>query len=131
MTRPKEIGWFMILQLVSIAAGVWQMITEWDAMVAEAGGDLGSTGLQVVIAITYAITFLLLYFIWQRSNAARWIYIVFAVLGILIGLASIAAAPLEAMTILQSLLSVASVALLLLAPVRNWFEGKTDPDVFS
>lgn len=129
MTRPREITWFMLLQLVSIAAGLWQMLTQWDAMVAQAGGNLGDTGVKITVAVTYAITLLLLYFIWNRSNVARWIYIAFAALGVAMAVPALSGA--DPVTLFQTAISIASIVLLFLTPVRNWFAGKAGPDAFS
>ena len=131
MTRPKEIHWFVITQLLSLAYGLYQIFTDWDQLVASVP-ELPSSAMSIIVLISYGINLLLIYLIgWRRSNVARWIYIVLAT----IGLASLIAGFFDPniaggmiKPLLQFALGAVGIVLLLMPKVSTWFSRDLDPD---
>lgn len=122
MGRPKELLWFVALQLLSICLGLYQIFKNWDVFVQQTGATLGSDAVQVIVAVSYGLLFILTFLIWNRNNIARWAYILIGLAGFLMGLGKLTGA--DAVSLFQTALSMATVVLLLLRPVRDWFATK-------
>ena len=89
MNRPASIVLFEKLYLLSIVVSAIGIALGWDRMTAAAAAQPGmpaatQQGLVIgAIAFTFAIAFLLLYFIARRaSNIAKWIFVVLVAYGV-------------------------------------------------
>ncbi len=141
MTRPKEIYWFAWIQIALLAFGLFSILTNWDVLVTNANAGSGLS-LETAKTITiiglffgFAVNLLLLFFIWKRSNVARWIYIILSAAGLVLGILGLlkgeGTGPLSA-TMGQHLVGTILLILLFLPNVRAWFAGKpADETTFS
>lgn len=132
MMRPKVIQWFLISQIASLAFGLYEILSDWDALSASTPG-VPESAITAIVVVSYAINLALLFFIgWRRSNVARWIYIVLATIGLTSVIASFAM-PTENTAILSSIiqfiLGAAGIILLLIPAVSVWFSRGIDTDL--
>lgn len=140
--RPKSIVNFERLVLLSILVGIVNAFLVWDqtqASLQAQGAALGSGTLITIQAITIALYLLLLWFISRKgSPVAKWIYVVLAALGLVIGLtgiqqtASFGTLPLL-ITIVQYVITLITIWLLFRPDSKAWFSdgrGGVDTDTF-
>jgi len=144
--RPKSIVNFERVVLLSILARIVSDWINWDktqAVMAEAQAQAGrvmfganfAIGVQVVMILVFL---LLLWLIARKgSPIAKWIYVVFVLIGLVAGIVglrqTIAWGPLPlAVAVLEYLLSLFSLWLLFQPDSKAWFgEGRgPDPEGF-
>jgi hypothetical protein len=135
--RPASIVNFERVVLLTIVIGLVATVLNWEAAVAmvrsQSRGQFGSTFVIVVEAISIALYLLLLWLIARRrSVVAMWIYVVFAVIGLLMslrGLGDLGRLPLTALLLqgAQWLLTLVSLWLLFRPDSRAWFRGTDAP----
>lgn len=140
--RPQSIVNFERVVLASILLGIVNTALIWDDLQAAMATTGMGTGLVLGIqAVTIALYLLLIWFISRKgSPVAKWIYVVLCVIGLVFGLLGLGEAmrlygtvPLV-ITIVQYLLSLASLWLLFRPDSKAWFSdgrGPVDPNVFS
>ena len=133
MTRPKEIQWFIITQILNVAVALYQAFANWDQLLASAK-PLPPAAAVGVALIAAAIDLLLIYFIGaRRSNIARWIYIVLRTIGVAALIASFGGGQYVASnaveTAVQLALNAAGIILLLLPGAALWFSREFDDDL--
>ena len=140
--RPQSIVNFERVVLASILLGIVNTALIWDDLQAAMATTGMGTGLVLGIqAVTIALYLLLIWFISRKgSPVAKWIYVVLCVIGLVFGLLVLGEAmrlygtvPLV-ITIVQYLLSLASLWLLFRPDSKAWFSdgrGPVDPNVFS
>lgn len=141
--RPNSIIMFERLFLASLALGLIGFAISYEEATAMVANDpaamqlgLGSEFLIGATLFGYAI-YLLLWFLIARkaSNVAKWILVVFTVLGVLAALPSLGGpwglANLLALAVY--VLGVAAVVYLFRQDARAWFKGKgqADPATFG
>ena len=140
--RPKSIVTFERLVLLGIIIGLINAFLVWDqtkaALQAQAT-PMSSNTVLTVQAITVALYLLLVYFISRKgSPIAKWIYVVIAGLGLVLGLVGIqqtmefGTIPLL-ITLVQYVLSLASIWLLFRPDAKAWFNdgrGGSETDSF-
>lgn len=134
--RPPSIVTFERVVLFSIVLGIVNAFFTWDridAQVSETG--VGGGTLIGIQAVTIALYLLLIWFISRHgSSVAKWIYVVLAGLGLVVGLAGIGetlalGAISAVMTAVQYILTIASIWLLFRPDAKAWFaEGRGGPD---
>lgn len=140
MIRPKEIHWFAWIQIASLLFGMFSTFTNWDVLTMSANQDAALSPDTVrsillgTLIVGTLLSLLLLWFIWQRSNVARWIYIILSGLGILFGIMGLVGGegtnPLSA-TMGQHIVGIILIVLLFLPDVRAWFaERPVDSNTF-
>lgn len=132
MTRPKEIQWFIITQILNVAVALYQAFANWDQLLASAK-PLPPAAAVAVALIASFIDLLLIYFIGsRRSNIARWIYIVLRTIGVAALIASFGGANYIASNVtetgVQLALNAAGIILLLLPGAALWFSRELDDD---
>lgn len=132
MSRPKEIQWFIITQILNVLLALYQAFANWDQLLASAK-PLPPEAAIAVAVIASAIDLLLIYLIGaRRNNIARWIYIVLRTIGVASLVASFSGAHYissnAAETIMQLLLNAAGIILLLLPGAMLWFSRDFDND---
>lgn len=137
--RPQSIIYFERIVLLTLALGVVNSWLSWDqAVAAVSARGFGIGFILAIEGVVIAVYLLLLWFIGRRGSvAAKWIYVVFTVAGLIVVLAdprqllAYGAAP-AAISIVQSLLSLVAVWLLFRPDARRWFGGKRDidPEIF-
>ncbi|WP_373492201.1 hypothetical protein [Parasphingorhabdus sp.] len=139
--RPASIRKFEILFLASLLVGLIGTVMTWNATVtqfqAAAGGvELNPAILVGILVVVYAINLLLWYLAAHRaSNVAKWILVVFMLIG-LIGLPAIFVGPMtvpEGIVLLSTVLQVIAVGFLFVAESKSWFSGNTadEPEVLQ
>lgn len=136
--RPQSIIMFERLFLASLALGVLGLILSYGQIADLATSDpgmqqlgLGSGFLIGVVAVSYAVYLLLWFLIARRaSNVAKWILVVFTVLGVLSALPSLTGS--WNVTLLLSLavyaLEIAAVVYLFQPDAKAWLGGKGQAD---
>jgi hypothetical protein len=135
--RPKSIVNFTRVVLLSLALGILITFLSWEKMesaVAATGAGLGTGTLLVIQGVSIAIFLLLIWFIHAHgSPVAKWIYVVLAVIGLVMGLTgfgqtmSYGTLP-AVLAALQIILSAISLWLLFRPDSKAWFsEGRSDP----
>ena len=91
--RPPSIVTFERVVLLSLALGVLNSFLVWDqavAAVSATGTGMGPGSIIGIQVVTLALYLLLLWFISRKgSPVAKWIYVVLAVLGLVMGLVGI------------------------------------------
>jgi hypothetical protein len=140
--RPKSIVTFERLVLLGIVLGIINAFMVWDqsqAALQAQGTAVGSGTVIAIQAITVALYLLLVWFISRKgSPVAKWIYVVIAGLGLVIGLAGIqqtlafGTVPLI-IAIIQYVLTLVSIYLLFRPDAKAWFSdgrGGADADTF-
>ena len=140
--RPKSIVTFERLVLLGIIIGLINAFLVWDqttaALQAQAN-PMSSNTVMIIQAVTVALYLLLVYFISRKgSPIAKWIYVVLAGLGLIVGLFGIqqtmeyGTVPLL-ITIVQYVLSLVSIWLLFRPDAKAWFNdgrGGSETDSF-
>jgi hypothetical protein len=143
--RPKSIVNFERVVLLSILIGIVSTWVNWDQMqaaMAQAQQGRAMLGAKFAIgvqAVAIAIYLLLLWLIARKgSPVAKWIYVVFALLGL--GAAIVRfrttvalGTPALLLAIVQFLLTLAALWLIFRPDSKAWFsEGRApDPDAFQ
>lgn len=141
--RPQSIVMFERLFLVALAGSLLGFVLTYDEVMGTLAGDpalqeigLGSGFVLGITAASFAIYLLLWYLIAHRaSNVAKWILVVFTVIGVLAMVPSLAG-PWDAMQLLSLAiyaLEIAAVVLLFRADAVAWLKGKppADPATFD
>lgn len=139
--RPASIVLFERLVLLSILIGIANTILVWDQLNAEVAQQGVGTGMVLGIqGVTIALYLLLIWFITRKgSPVAKWIYVVFAALGLVVGLLGIGQAFAMGtlsgvLSIIGYVLAVVTIWLLFRPDAKAWFaDGRSatpDPDVF-
>ena len=136
MTQPEPIRNFSRAFLASVAVGILNIVLNYgyfvqtmeaDPAVAESG--LGGTFLIGTYAIGVAISLLLWYFVARRGSVvAKWILVLFFVLGLLMLPGSIIGAPLLLIigTIVATVLQALSIWFLFRPESKSWFANDGD-----
>ena len=128
--RPKSIVTFERLVLLGIILGIVNAFLVWDqtqAALQAQGTAVGSSTVITIQAITVALYLLLVWFISRKgSPVAKWIYVVIAGLGLVLGLVGIqqtlAFGTVPAIiTIVQYVLTLASIWMLFRPDAKAWF----------
>jgi predicted membrane channel-forming protein YqfA (hemolysin III family) len=140
--RPASIVLFERLVLLGIVLGIINTVLVWDelnAQVAQTGMGSGAViGIQVVTTLLYL---LLIWFISRHgSPVAKWIYVVLAGIGLVVGLAGIGQTMELGMTsailsIVSYVITAVAIWLLFRPDSKAWFSdgrggGNADPEVF-
>ncbi|HEU4959137.1 MAG TPA: hypothetical protein VFT56_01910 [Sphingomonas sp.] len=143
MDRPASIVRFEQLYLAGFAVGVINTVISWSASQERLAASIAMFGpafLPIAMAIGFAITLLLWYFIARRGSAiAKWIatvFAAFAAIGLVIGLVRLlggggAFSVSAVLGYVASLLQIAAVTFLFRPDTRAWFgepaaEGAAD-----
>ncbi len=141
---PLSILLFSRLYLAGLAIGLLDLAFNWNELMGEpvAGDPLSGTAflggvMGIVTAASFALSLLLWHLIVNRaSRAAKWILVVFAVVGAL-SMALVAMVPDPAsgslaFPIIATLLNLAAVAMLFRRDAVGWFRGdQIDPETFA
>ena len=133
--RPQSIVMFERLFLASLVLGVVGVLLSYGQMAEFASGDpgmrrlgLGSGFLVGVLGVSYAVYLLLWYLIARRaSTVAKWILVVFTVLGVLSALPALGG-PWNATLVLSLAvyaLEIVALVYLFRPDARAWFAGET------
>ncbi len=135
LSRPKDIERFGWIQLGIMVTGFINTLMNWDDLLAMMQNS--PTFLASMLAISYGITFLLLYLIvMRRNNVARWILVILAGLSALMTVPTLLSNGMsipggQIMPLLFALANIISFWFLFTPAARQWFAGKTDPDLFA
>jgi len=141
--RPKSIIMFERLFLASLALGALSVVLNYQALTDLAANDpsmrqvgLGSGFLIGILAVSYAIYLLLWYLIARRaSSAAKWILVVFTVIGVLSDLPGLAGGwnSTLALSLVVYALEILAVVYLFRPDAKAWFDGQeqADPAAFD
>jgi hypothetical protein len=135
--QPPSIVKFTRVVLLSLAIGIISTFLSWEkveAAVAATGAGMGTGTLLGIQGVTIALYLLLIWFIHAHgSPVAKWIYVVLAVLGLVMGLTgfgqtmSYGTVP-ALLAAIQIILSAISLWLLFRPDSKAWFsEGRADP----
>ena len=137
--RPKSIVLFERLVLASILLGLVGAYLAWEhtqALLSAQNSPLGSSSVLVIQGITILLYLLLIYFIARRgSPVAKWIYVVLAGLGLVLGAVGIGQAfelgtLSGVISIVQLIITAATLWLLFRPDSKAWFsEGRGEVDV--
>lgn len=144
--RPKSIANFEISALLAVLVGVVNSFLSWDKMMAVQQAKLVAQGqekmigmasnLGIAMAVIFIVIWLLLIWLISRkgSPAAKWIYVVLAVLALIAALYGLTKGAVYGtvpfvLAIVQDLLSLAALWFLFQPDAKAWFaEGRTaDP----
>jgi hypothetical protein len=136
--RPKSIVMFERLVLLGILLGIvssFLVRDQAEAALAAQGTAMGSGTLLTIQAVTIALYLLLLWFISRKgSPIAKWIYVVLAGLGLVVGLAGISQTmefgvlPMI-LTLAQYAITIYTIYLLFRPDAKAWFnDGRGDAD---
>jgi hypothetical protein len=136
--RPQSVLMFERLFLASLAGSLLGFVLTYDEIMGALANDpalreigLGSGFILGVTAGGYALYLLLWYLIaYRASNVAKWILVVFTVIGVLAMVPSLAG-PWGAMQLLSlavCALEVAAVVYLFRADAVAWLKGEAPPD---
>jgi hypothetical protein len=134
--RPKSIVLFERLVLLGLALGIinaFLVSGRMQAMLAAQGKGMTMGTVYLIQAITIVLYLLLVWFISRKgSPIAKWIYIVLAVLGLVIGIAGLGQAmqfgsiPLI-INLIQYAITIATIYLLFRPDAKAWFnDGRGD-----
>ncbi len=137
--RPKSIILFERLYLASLVIMVINFFWSFDGMVAQiqrdpAMGQLGwgASAMMAIFAASMAISLLLWFFAaHRRSVIAKWILVIFAVIGVFSLSRTFAAlsGPHLIAPLLVTALQVAATVLLFRADAKPWFAGNGPDEV--
>jgi len=126
--RPKSIVTFERVVLASVALSILGIFLGWERAVTDAADAGVATGFVVGVAVfTLLLSLLLLWFISRKASPiAKWIYVVFTGLGLVIGLVGIGklfenGGVTAIITILSYVLSAVSLWLLFRPDANAWF----------
>jgi hypothetical protein len=136
--RPKSIIMFERLFLASLALGALNFLLGYEDLAQLAANDpglrrlgLGSGFLVGIVAASYAVYLLLWHLIARRaSNMAKWILVLFAVLGLLSALPTLRG-PWDAtlaLALVVYALEVLAIVYLFRVDAKAWFEGTDEAD---
>ncbi|MEA3041167.1 MAG: hypothetical protein QOC65_656, partial [Sphingomonadales bacterium] len=126
--RPKSIVLFERIVLASIGLGILSLLMSLEML--EMVSRITGAGMGILLGVPlliFMIYGLLVYFVARKgSNAARWIYVVLAGLGLLWGLANLGTltsmpAHIVLLTLGQHALTAASLFMLFQADSNAWF----------
>ena len=136
--RPRSIVLFERLVLLSIVLGIISALLVSDktqAALDAQGTPMGTGTLYTVQAIGILLYLVLLYFISRKASpVAKWIYVVLAVIGLVMGLVGISAtlafgALPAAIAIAQYAITVVTIWLLFRPDSNAWFnDGRAEGD---
>ena len=141
--RPQSIVMFERLFLASQVLGAAGVVLSYQKLTDLAANDpgmrqlgLGSGFLLGIVIASYAVYMLLWYLIARgASNAAKWILVVFTVLGVLFALPGLAGAwdSTSALSLVVYALEVLAVVYLFRPDAKEWLAGKgqADPATFD
>jgi hypothetical protein len=141
--RPQSIIMFERLFLASLVLGALSVVLNYQDRADLAANDpgmrqlgLGSGFLFGLVIVSYAIYLLLWFLIARRaSKAAKWILVVFTVLGVLSTLPALTG-PWDAVFVLSLVvyaLEILAVVYLFRPDAKTWFDGsgQADPATFD
>lgn len=138
--KPQSIKMFDYLFLGSLALGIVNFLLSLGDAQAQLAADpatagFGSGFLIGVFAFSILISLLLWYFISSRgSKIAKWILIIFTVIGLLMlpgSLGTLPALPLI-LTLVITVMQLAAIFFLFKPDAKAYLEGETsDPDAFD
>jgi len=141
--RPKSIVMFERLFLASLVLGALGVLLSYQKLTDLAANDPGMRQLGVgsgflvgVVIASYAVYLLLWYLIARgASNVAKWILVVFTVLGVLFALPGLAGAwdSTSALSLVVYALEILAVVYLFRPDAKEWLAGKgqADPATFD
>jgi hypothetical protein len=135
--RPPSIVNFTRVVLLSLVIGIFSTYLSWEkveAAIAATGAGMGTGTLLGIQGVTIVFYLVLIWFIHAHgSPVAKWIYVVLAVIGLVMGLTgfgqtmSYGTLP-AVLAALQIILSAISLWLLFRPDSKAWFsEGRSDP----
>ncbi len=140
--RPNSIVMFERLVLLGILLGIINSFLVWDQMQAALGAQgtaVGSGTVVTIQAITIALYLLLVWFISRKgSPIAKWIYIVLAGIGLIMGIMGIEqtmafGSLAMLLTLVQYAITIATIYLLFRPDAKAWFSdgrGEVREDSF-
>jgi hypothetical protein len=124
ITRPREVGWALSLQLIALALSPFATALDWK--------HLNSVEpIQKLIFVEIFIISILGYVLWRISKGKNWARIVL-LLSFLLGLPSFLiylradfarSLALGVVVVLEAVLEVAGLWLLFVAPAKDWFKS--------
>ena len=142
--RPQSIVMFERLFLASLAISAINTFIVFDGVARQLAADesvlrlgLGSGFLIGLLGASFAIYLLLWYLIARKAaNVAKWILVIFVVLGVLASIPALSQASLDFASlsgVAAVLLEVAALVYLFRADASAWFKGEraAEPAVFD
>jgi len=136
--RPNSIVLFERLVLLSIVLSLISVFVSWEqtqAMLSAQNSPLGPTSILVTQGIMILLYLLLIYFIARKgSPVAKWIYVVLAGLGLVLGLIGIGQTfqlgtiP-GVIALIQYVITAATLWLLFRPDAKAWFSEGRGGDV--
>lgn len=133
--RPPSIVWFERLSLLALAIGALVSALTWDDVLAsiQTTGMSGTVAAVIHILLFALLVGLVLLISRRRSVAAKWVYVILFVAGLIVtapGLGGIFDLGLLGLVqAVQLLLQVIAVGLLFAPPASAWLRGQETPPV--
>ncbi len=132
MNRPQAVSRALILFYLSLVLGLVRSWLEYDRLALLASAQGGGTAVILVQAFSFAIMIGLFLAIGWRKNWARWVLVVFMVIGLPLAIKpmidTFANEPVSGgIGVVQWIMQLVGLVLLFSKPAREWFKKPAKP----